>query len=528
MQQNQSIVASAIAGGCRIVFAIPDHPWTGDDADAKVRIAMTVVCNRIAATRQLPELLLAPDHDQMRATHGQIPSEIGIGEFQRIIGREIPPDLSQSVDASALSELSCWQGLCHAGMKPYAASLIVSSETAKSILPTKAGFARHARRYRNGQDIARQPRDIRVLDFFGLTEVEIREQHPHAYQYLLTNTKKERSEERNPRLRAEWWLFEANRPELRRGIASIGRYIVTVENSPLRYFAFLDSDVLPDQKLRVVCCDDAFVLGVLSSTVHARFASRLGGRHGVANTPVYNSRCVTSFPFPVTTDTNCARIRALAEKVDAHRKRQQAAHPDLTITGMYNVLEKLRSGEVLTGKDKAIHEQGLVSVLKKLHDDLDAAVFDAYGWPHDLTDEQILERLVALNAERAAEEKRGLIRWLRPEFQNPQGGKPAKAATQEKFAATQEPEEAVEASVPTAAPTASAWPKKLPEQIAAIRDLVTRTHGNQDAWTVESVCAAFKGAKKTDVEEVLESLEALGLVTGYTHHATRRWKTAVA
>ncbi len=59
---------------------------------------------------------------------------------------------------------------------------------------------------------------------------------------------------------------------------------------------------------------------------------------------------------------------------------------------MYNVLEKLRSGEALNAKDKVIHEQGLVSVLKKLHDDLDAAVFDGYGWPHDLSDEQILER----------------------------------------------------------------------------------------------------------------------------------------
>jgi hypothetical protein len=79
-----------------------------------------------------------------------------------------------------------------------------------------------------------------------------------------------------------------------------------------------------------------------------------------------------------------------------------------------------------------------------------------------------------------------------------------------------------EAAAPTAAPTATAWPKKLPGQIAAIRDLVARTH---EAWTIESVCATFKGAKKTDVEEVLESLEALGLVTGYTHKSTRRWKS---
>ena len=94
------------------------------------------------------------------------------------------------------------------------------------------------------------------------------------------------------------------------------------------------------------------------------------------------------------------------------------------MTGMYNVLEKLRSGEPLNDKEKTIHEQGLVSVLKQLHDELDAAVFDAYGWPVTLTDEEILERLVALNAERAAEEQRGLIRWLRPEFQNPATNKP--------------------------------------------------------------------------------------------------------
>ena len=39
--------------------------------------------------------------------------------------------------------------------------------------------------------------------------------------------------------------------------------------------------------------------------------------------------------------------------------------------------------------------------LRLLHEKLDRAVLDAYGWPHDLSDEQILERLLALNLERA-------------------------------------------------------------------------------------------------------------------------------
>ena len=88
---------------------------------------------------------------------------------------------------------------------------------------------------------------------------------------------------------------------------------------------------------------------------------------------------------------------------------------------MYNVLEKLRAGERIEGKDKEIYDQGLVGILRDLHDQIDTAVADAYGWPADLSDDDILHRLVDLNRERAAEEARGHIRYLRPDYQNPQG-----------------------------------------------------------------------------------------------------------
>lgn len=110
-------------------------------------------------------------------------------------------------------------------------------------------------------------------------------------------------------------------------------------------------------------------------------------------------------------------MRDLAVRLDAHRKQALATHQDLTLTGLYNVLEKLRSSEALTEKEQDIHERGLVSIMKHLHDQIDDAVFDAYGWPRDLSDEDILARLVALNQERRAEEAEGLVRWLRPEYQ---------------------------------------------------------------------------------------------------------------
>jgi hypothetical protein len=87
------------------------------------------------------------------------------------------------------------------------------------------------------------------------------------------------------------------------------------------------------------------------------------------------------------------------------------------MTGMYNVLAKLRTGEQLDDEDRRTHEQGLVAVMRDIHDELDAAVLEADGWPANITTEDILFRLVELNTARQAEERCGKIRWLRPEFQ---------------------------------------------------------------------------------------------------------------
>lgn len=91
-----------------------------------------------------------------------------------------------------------------------------------------------------------------------------------------------------------------------------------------------------------------------------------------------------------------------------------AQHPGtLTLTGLHNVLEALREDRLLSAKEKTINEQGLVSTLKTLHDELDASVLAAYGWSGVSDEGALLDQLVALNAVRAAEEKTGVIRWLR-------------------------------------------------------------------------------------------------------------------
>jgi len=162
---------------------------------------------------------------------------------------------------------------------------------------------------------------------------------------------------------------------------------------------------------------------------------------------------------------------------------------------MYNVLEKLRSGQRIEGKDKEIYDNGLIGILRDLHDQIDIAVADAYGWPADLSEDDILHRLVDLNRTRAAEESRGQIRWLRPEYQNPQGR-----------AAQAKGEQAAFDIGPADTATKDPWPKTLPEQIAAVRAALTE----MGEATPEQVARRFMRARATTVQPLLESLTALG------------------
>lgn len=199
-QQNGTVVHAAIEKGCKILYAIPDHPWPG----AKVRIAITVVGAGIWAEVQ-PCLALSPDHDQLksRSTSQYISDSELLNSFPKTINN----DLSPLVDISTAVELNCYEKLVHAGMKPYSKTLIVDLHQAKQLFENDDDLEAIARRYLNGQDVARKARDVRVLDFFGRSIDEIRTNYSRAYQYLLNYTKPERSQERNTRLRDEYWLW---------------------------------------------------------------------------------------------------------------------------------------------------------------------------------------------------------------------------------------------------------------------------------------------------------------------------------
>jgi hypothetical protein len=555
-----------------LAFAIPDHPWVDGAGNADVRIAMTV------GVLGLHEGRLLTVREECASGDGE--ANVTLDEQQGLLHA----DLRLGANVASAKSLKCNADVSSRGFELGGAGFIVTREQAAALgLGLLPALRRHIREYRNGRDLNATSRDVLVIDAFGLSADELRQCFPAVYQWLLERVRPEREVNRDEKLRTNWWLHRRLREDLRGSLSGLPRFIATVETSKHRMFQFLDASVLPDNKLIAIALDDAAQLGVLSSQVHVDWALSAGSWLGVGNDPVYvKSRCFETFPFPHE-DTGLTpeitdRIRSLAEQIDAHRKARQAAHASVMLTGLYNVLDALRRGTPLSAKEKLQHEQGLVSVLQSLHDELDAAVLQAYGWSdlgpvpwrdetaRAIWTETLLERLVALNARRSAEEagtwpgspSSGLVRWLRPEFQDPARRAAAAAEAAATSAATASPpaaplpqqsaldgvETQAEAShaaaqaaaaasanaeatkaeqralgdatsqtsaatAPSTTATAQPWPATLPEQVRAIAQLLAASPTPLPLPTIE---AAFKGKGpwKKSLPRLLDTLEALG------------------
>jgi hypothetical protein len=481
-----------------LAFAIPNHPWVDASDGAAVRIAMT-----IARAGPGDGVLLTV------ANESQAPEVVTFAEA--VVGR-INSDLRVGADVASAIALKANDRLCSPGVKLHGDGFIVTPEVAASLSDLAPARIRSGAPgeqqvifpYRNGRDLASRPRGVMVIDLYGLSEAEVRTQHPAVYQLILSTVKPHRDENNRASYRDNWWLYGEARSELRKALARVSRYIATIETAKHRLFQFLPVETVPDNMLVCAALDDAFFLGVMSSRFHMLWAVTAGGRMGMGDDPRYNkTRCFDPFPFPADVPEPLkGRIRVEAEALDALRKRVLAAHDDLTLTGLYNVFELLRAGTPLSDKDRAIHDRGLVTIIRQHHDAIDALVAEAYGWGADhaagtLTDAEILNRLVALNAARAAEEARGIIRWLRPEYQAPN----------EAPRTTGNLDLGESAPLPASA-TIIPWPKTLPEQVSAVAGLL---QGATTPLHPRDVARAFKAKQASSMTPVLDTLTAIGM-----------------
>ncbi|MDQ5895941.1 MAG: hypothetical protein QG612_27 [Pseudomonadota bacterium] len=532
---NRRVVEAALnSSKAHIAFAIPDHPWVDVADGAAVRIAMTTL-----SVGSEPGRLLTVQ-DEFAGNAGEI--EVDLQERRG----QIHANLKVGAAVTSARPLAAMRGITSMGVMLAGSGFIVEPATADKLrIGLDAADAnRLIRNYRNGRDLTNAPRGVSVIDTFGWELDELRLRAPAIYQHLTDHVKPERDANRDKAFRERWWLHGRSRSEIRTALAGLPRFIATVETAKYRTFQFLDASILPDHKLVAIAASDSTSLGILSSVVHVEWAMNAGGRLGVGNDSVYNkTKCFEQFPFPTPethlTPAIAAKIGQLAEELDAFRKARQAAHESVTLTGMYNVLDKLRREEPLNAKDKALHEQALVGVLRTLHDELDAAVLEAYGWqdlgPVPWTNEEarqawterLLERLVDLNTRRASEEAQGTIRWLRPAFQDPTAPKGEPQAAIELVGGAPAPqadtEDEAEAPAPAAAPaTRQPWPADLPAQMRAVAEALAASAQPLDE---DALAARFtgRGPWKKRLPQILETLEVLGRAK---REAQGRWRGA--
>ncbi|MGH6916384.1 MAG: type IIL restriction-modification enzyme MmeI [Geminicoccaceae bacterium] len=205
---------------------------------------------------------------------------------------------------------------------------------------------------------------------------------------------------------------------MRKRIEVLSRYIATPTVAKHRIFVWLNHAIVPDHQLIVTTRDDDTTFGVLHSRFHELWALRLGT--SLEDRPRYTpSTTFETFPFPhgltpdipadaYADDSRAQRIGAAARRLNELREAWLNP-PDLVV----------RVSEVVPGypdrilpRDeecaKELKKRTLTNLynqrpawLENVHMELDAAVAVAYGWPVDLSDEEILARLFELNQARA-------------------------------------------------------------------------------------------------------------------------------
>jgi type II restriction/modification system DNA methylase subunit YeeA len=313
----------------------------------------------------------------------------------------INPDLTTGSNSSSALRLQENEGLCFQGtikggpfdLEPSMAERMLREPLNVNGRPNSDVVVPWA----NASDIAGYNRGLYIIDFGVDMTSEAASFYEMPFQYVLKEVQPQRADLRRGGHREKWWIHAESRPGMRTALSGLDRYMVTPRHAKHRFFTWLSTKILPDSALVVITRADDYSFGILSSFIHELWARAQGTQlreveSGFRYTP--NSTFLTfPFPYPPGTEPSEADspiVRAIADAArELVRLRDAWLNPpdipeadlkDRTLTKLYNARP---------------------AWLDNAHRALDAAVFAAYGWPADLTDQEILARLLALNHQRA-------------------------------------------------------------------------------------------------------------------------------
>jgi hypothetical protein len=397
-----------------IFFAVSDRPWVLNGAN--VQISMIGFDDGTEKRRKL-------DGREVSAIYSDLKGG----------------DAASSADLTKAKPLKINENICYLGVMKAGAFNLTEDIALRMLLEPNAHGRPNSDVLRprlTARDLLNATGGDWIIDF----GVDTTEAHASAYelpfQHVVTNVKPERLKNRRKRMAIEWWLHGESRPGLRKAISDLSRFILTPEISKHRVFVWTPSANLPDHKTRAFGHSDDFLFGVLQSRIHELWARSQGtqlreSESGFTYTP---TTCFETFPFPKPNEQQKIDISAAAKELN--ELRENWLNPPEWTT--MRVLEFPGSNDGpwsrfvvdpnergigtvryprVEPRDEESAKKLTTRTLTKLynkrpawlanaHAKLDAAVAAAYGFDIDVTDEQILEKLLALNLQRAAAEKK--------------------------------------------------------------------------------------------------------------------------
>jgi hypothetical protein len=361
-QANRRVLERVLDSGT-IFFARSDEPWVL--AGASVHISFVGQGDRAEVAHELDGLSALAINADLTAgsdltSARRLPENLGVAFMGTMkVG---PFDIDATTAAAMLSDAN----------------------------PDGRSNADVVRPWVNGQDLTGSPRHKWIIDFPD----EMPEREAALYQapfaYVERYVRPFRQTVNAPCCRKRWWIQHRRRPEMSAALAGLHRYIATARVTKHRLFVWLDPRTVPDSAIIAIARGDDYTFGILQSRAHETWARSTGTqlREAESGSRYTPTTCFETFPFPDSTPEQRDRVgeaaRRLVELRDGWLNPPGLDPAELakrTLTHLYNQRP---------------------TWLANAHADLDAAVFAAYGWPTDLHDTDILERLLAVNLARAA------------------------------------------------------------------------------------------------------------------------------
>ena len=270
----------------------------------------------------------------------------------------------------------------------------------------------------NGMDLTRRPAGKWIVDFGWTMSEGDAALYEEPFRWVKEHVLPMRQQNRRAAYREYWWRHVEPRQGMWEALAGLSRYIVTARVAKHRLFGWYDTRICPDSQLIVIARNDDTIFGILHSRFHEFWSLRLGT--SLEDRPRYTpSTTFETFPFPAGLTPNvpaasyAADPRAAAITEAARRLvelRDRWLNPPEWVKWVDEPVPGYPQRPVPRDEDaaKALKKRTLTNLyntrprwLTDAHATLDAAVAAAYGWPADITDDDALRELLALNRDRA-------------------------------------------------------------------------------------------------------------------------------